>query len=106
MTLGEIIEALRSADQSHIAPIGMGYPMSWRGVYSELAFAPAKNISVAEMLKNAESAMGKTFTGYKGGEYTMGEWTDCYLDSYGSASGDKIGPALIAYMTGATNEQA
>ncbi len=100
MTLGEVIEFLEQADQSYIAPIGFGEPRSWRGIYSELAFQPEKNVSVASMLEHAKSALGQTFTGYKGGEYKMHEYTDCYIDTYGSANGDKIGPVLLAYLTG------
>jgi len=100
MGLGELIAALSGANQEHIAPMGFGTPMSWRGDYSQLAFAPAVNVTVASMLANARSALGKTFIGYKGGEFKMHEFVDCYIDEYGESGGDKIGPVLIAYLTG------
>ena len=49
-----------------------------------------------EMLEHANSALGATFTGYKGGEYTMHEYTDCWIAEYGKSDGDKIGPTLKA----------
>jgi len=100
MDLQELIDALAAADQEHVAPIGFGYAMSYRGVYSCVAFTPKKNVTVRAMLGNARSALGETFTGYKGGEYTMQEDTDCYIAEYGCGGGDKIGPVLVAYITG------
>lgn len=47
------------------------------------------------MLEHAKSALGATFTGYKGGEYTMNEYTDCWIAEYGEGDGDKIGPTLM-----------
>jgi len=100
MGLQELIDALAAADQEHVAPLGFGKPMSYRGSYDQLAFEPAENVTVASMLVHAKSALGTTFGGYKGGEYTMHEDTYCYIDHYGESGGDRIGPALVAYMTG------
>jgi hypothetical protein len=100
--LGQLIEALRAADQSLIAPFGFAEPMSYRGYYEDLAFQPAKNVSVASMLAHAESALGATFEGYKGGDFVMHEWTTCWIAGYSESGGDAIGPTLIAYLTGST----
>jgi len=51
------------------------------------------------MLKAARLALGATFKGYKGGEYTMFEWTHCWLAQYG-CSGETIGPILLGFMLG------
>lgn len=48
------------------------------------------------MLENAKSALGATFYGYKGGEYTMHEYTYCWIAEYGTSKGDKIGPTIKA----------
>lgn len=104
MTLGELIEALEAADPNHVAPLGFGVPFSWRGNYADIAFEPQSNVTVGSMLEHARSALGKTFRGYKGGEFTMHEYTDCYIDRYGESGGDKIGPLLVAYMTGAVED--
>lgn len=104
MYLRELIEALAGADQDYIAPLGFGRPDSYRGYYDHVAFTPERNVSVASMLANARSAMGATFEGYKGGEYTMGEFAPCWIARYGSSEGDCIGPTLVAYLTGRTGE--
>jgi len=100
MNLGKLIEELRNADPDYIAPIGFAAPRSYRGYYEDVAFEPAENVSVASMLRHAESALGATFEGYKGGEYTMGEWTTCWISNYGESGGDCIGSVLVAYLTG------
>ena len=99
MVLHQLIEALENADQEYVAPIGFGYPMSYRGDYADVAFEPVQNATVASMLAHAKSALGTTFFGYKGGEYTMHEYTSCYIANNGEL-GDEIGPVLIAYLTG------
>jgi hypothetical protein len=99
MQLRELIEALEGADQDYVAPIGFGAPMSYCGYYHDVAFEPARNVTVASMLEHAKSALGATFVGYKGGQYTMYEDVDCYIAEY-DALGDEIGPVLIAYLTG------
>ncbi len=100
MTLGKLIKALESADPNYIAPRGFADPDSYRGYYDELAFIPVLNVSVHSMLEHAKSALGTTFMGYKGGNYTMGEYTECWIAPYGSTDSDRIGPTLIAYLTG------
>ena len=99
MTLGELIEILQKADPDHVCKVGFGAPMSYRGYYDELAFEPAENVTVASMLKNARSALGGTFIGYKGGEFLMSEHTDCWLAHYGH-TGETLGPALMRFMLG------
>ena len=86
---------------------------SWRGIYRELAlqtesfgsynsdeveevfsdmtFYKPKSIgkenpTVAEWVDVLKEAMGKTFTGYKGGDFTMSKNTPLYLAEYGNSS--------------------
>lgn len=68
MNLKEVIELLETYPTNTVAELGIGKPLSWRGDYSQLAFYTAKNITVGDMLINAKSALGNTFTGWKGGE--------------------------------------
>lgn len=100
MGLQELIDALSAADPEHVAPLGFGAPMSYRGDYCALAFNPERNVTVASMLAHARSALGATFEGYNGGDFTMHEYTYCYIGAYGESGGDRIGPWLVAYMTG------
>lgn len=102
MYLKELIEALEAADQSHVCEMGFAHPHSYRGYYDQLAFEPARNVRVADMLDCAREALGATYEGYKGGDYTMGEYTDVWLAKYGCC-GEGIGPVLLGYMLGTHN---
>lgn len=96
--LKTVIEMLRAAPQDAVLRNGFFHPHSFRDFYDELAFEPAPNVPVREMLEDAEYALGHTFEGYKGGQFTMGEYTSCWLANYGEGSDDRLGPRLLAYM--------
>lgn len=95
--LGVLIKFLRTLPEDKIIKHGFGKPRSYRGYYEELAFEPEENVTAGSMLCHATSALGEKFEGYKGGEYTMQVYTDCYIAEYGESGGDKIGPALLNY---------
>jgi hypothetical protein len=103
MNLGELIQALEAANPDLVVPHGFGNPHSYRGFYDDLAFEPRENVTVAAMLADARSALGATFHGWKGGEYTMAEYTDCWLAVAG-CTGEGIGPVLLRYMLGETGQ--
>ncbi|KKL22006.1 hypothetical protein LCGC14_2439710 [marine sediment metagenome] len=94
MYLEELIERLEQEDPDLILPLGFSYPHSYRGFYEQLAFQPVKYIFVCTMLESARNAIGQVFTGYKGGEYKMNEYSDVWLSEYGS-TGETIGPILL-----------
>ena len=60
---------------------------------------------VADMLACAKSALGKTFQGWKGGDYKMHEYTTCWLAERGESNGDGIGPVLLGYLLGTHNAE-
>ena len=97
MTLGDLIARLKEADPSRVVPHGFHKPHSYRGFYDELAFKPKDNITVADMLSAAEFALNQTFDGYKGGEFTMNEYTPVWLADYGDR-GEQLGARLLEYM--------
>lgn len=97
MTLDELITALEAADPALVLPDGFDNPHSYRGYYDELAFEPASDISVGDMLAIARSAKGEWYQGWKGGEYKMTGWTDCWLAMEGCL-GEGIGPVLLRLM--------
>lgn len=99
-TLGSLIECLKAEDPSLPMPIGFGEPKSYRGYYEQLAFEPKRDTTIGEMLAHAEAALGQTFQGYKGGDFTMGEHTDCWIAEYGHGGGDMIGQTLMACLIG------
>lgn len=99
LSLGELITELERHDSDQAVAHGFGKSHSYRGYYDQLAFQPVENTTVGAMLRAAKEALGKTYTGYKGGEYAMGEWTDVWLANYGD-TGESIGAVLLSYMLG------
>lgn len=97
MTLDELIAALEAEDPSRVLPDGFTNPHSYRGFYDELAFEPASNVRIGNMLADARSALGTTYQGWKGGDFTMSGWTDCWLASEGS-TGETLGPTLLRLL--------
>ncbi len=100
MTLDELIAALETEDPDRMLPLGFTNPHSYRGYYEQLAFEPAANASIGSMLQAARSALGATFEGWKGGDYTMGRFTDCHL-AWRGRCGEEIGPVLITLLLAA-----
>lgn len=100
VTLGDLIKGLAGLDQA--APItdgdgrGLGDFDSYRGYYADLAIEPADAVgTVGDLLAKARAALGETFTGYKGGDFTMGEEAPLWIASYGCC-----GPALVSISVG------
>ncbi|MFE6815971.1 hypothetical protein [Streptomyces sp. NPDC057677] len=100
MTLEELITTLEAADPTLVVPHGFTNPHSYRGYYDELAFEPATNVTVVDMLADAQFALGCTYTGWKGGAYTMQGFTDCWLAEQGCL-GETLGALLLSLMLAA-----
>lgn len=96
--LGDLIAALAAEDPNRVLPVGFHEPHSYRGYCADLAFEPAFNISIGDMLAAARSALGSTFQGWKGGDFTMSEHTDCWIATRGDCSDDQIGPLLLSAL--------
>lgn len=100
LKLGDLIEALKNfPDKNKVLPCGFNKPHSWRGIYEELAFEPAENITVFEMLSAAESAVGTVYQGWKGGDFKMDLDSPVHLSKEGN-SDDFLGAFLLHYMLG------
>ena len=98
MMLGELITTLEAVNPQQTVQHGFHNPHSYRGDYMDLAFEPATNITVADMLAAARSALGTTYQGWKGGHYTMNEHSWCWLSQEGDASGETISALLLQFM--------
>lgn len=96
MTLGELIEWLQAQDQDLIVKDGFGSPHSDRGSYCDLGFDPKDKSKISDMLKNAKSALGASYFGWKGGEYTMHEYTTVKIGGWGD-SGEEITTTHLKY---------
>lgn len=92
LTLGEMVILLENADQTK--PVRFtngrspGYYDSYRGYYEFVAVDPCDDpITVAEFLELTKVAIGATYAGYKGGNFTMSKNTPVWISHYGEASG-------------------
>lgn len=101
LSLGELIGRLEAAHPARLIPLGFRKPHSYRGYYHDLAFEVARDITVAEMLTAARSALGATFQGWKGGDYTMGDYTSCWLVTERGDCGETLGAVLLDLLLGA-----
>lgn len=97
MTLGELILALEKMPQDLVVSRGFCDPHSDRGFYDDLAFTPTEDVTVASVLACAREAVGKSYGGYKGGEYVMGLHTTVFLGRWGEM-GEEITEATLRAM--------
>jgi hypothetical protein len=100
MFLKDLIKWLEKQPPNTKVPVGFGHPHSFRERYADLAFVPIENTTVGQMLVTAKTALGSTYSGWKGGEFTMYEYSQCWLAEEG-CDGEVIGPVLLNYMVGA-----
>jgi hypothetical protein len=108
VNLGEWIETLQALPpampieypRGFGAPLYIGELISWRGIYQDLTLPPVDESfikTVGDALANAQAAVGATFTGYKGGDYTMHESTYLWADPYGRSVGSRVlGIAVVS----------
>lgn len=83
MTLGKLIEALEAMPEEAMVA-NLYHPHSYRGYYEDLAFERRDGITpAADFLNDCRYVIGCTYTGYKGGEYTMDEDTPVWVAEYG-----------------------
>lgn len=98
MYLGDLIEALeRAPHKDGVVRWGFARPHSSRGFYDECAFDPAENVTIASMLGHARSALNATFTGWKGGEFKMEEYSPVWIEAHGNWDRNGISAQLVNY---------
>jgi len=97
MYLKDLIAWLEQHDPATPVDHGFGSPHSYRGDYCDLAFEPCDNTTVGQMIQSAQSAVGQAYGGWKGGEFTMDEWSQCWLAEHG-CTGDMISPYMLQAM--------
>lgn len=92
LTLGKAIAALAAlpAETPVRYDVGgaPGEADSYRGYYSDLALEPEGGLDTAgKLLAELTAANGKTFEGYKGGDFRMEDNTPLWMATYGTTSG-------------------
>jgi hypothetical protein len=96
MKLGALIALLERLPPS--MPVGLGHAHSWRGNYSQLAFAPNPEATASHALTQARRAVGRTFEGWKGGDYTMDEDTLCWVSPEGFSTNVTVGEHMALLL--------
>jgi hypothetical protein len=100
LNLGGLIDLLKGQpdkdqhlrfDFAHVTPLCL---TSFRGYYEDLAIefsdAPREYVTVAEFLTTLKEAVGKVYTGYKGGDYKMTRNTRIWVANYSHTSNTTI----------------
>jgi hypothetical protein len=103
MYLLRLIEILEKCHPGRPCKYGFAMPHSYRGDYFCLAFRPKRNQLVGEMLTAAKSALGAIYTGWKGGEYEMNQYTEVFLADQGKC-GIELNEVVLAVMLEITDE--
>lgn len=97
ITLGRLITELKLCEPDSSVRFDFGYMSpttldSYRGDYAQLAlgYQEATRPTVADLVKHLESAIGKSFEGYKGGTYYMSKDTPVWAANYGEYTSTAI----------------
>ncbi|MCW5763595.1 MAG: hypothetical protein KIT88_10175 [Phycisphaeraceae bacterium] len=109
MTLGELIKHLEvhlsdspDADvQFDFCGVKPSELYSYRGSYDQIAISwtDGSRVMAADFLKELRAAIGKTFTGWKGGGFVMDTDTEIWVDQCGKATGTRIVGTKMMYST-------
>ncbi len=100
LTLGDLIAKLTDIEYNDGGELLVKFedgsypcsPDSYRGYYSDLAFSSREEpITLTGLLSDAEECLGKTLTGYKGGDFTMAAGTPLWRAEY-----SELGPAIMS----------
>lgn len=87
LTLGKLVQKLEGHRRDYVLPTAYGSFNSYRGYYEDLSISPGSQYKTAgELYDAAMAALNKSFTGYKGGEFTMGPNTPLWLAHFGDCS--------------------
>src|SRR4051812_47710015 len=107
LTLGELIAELENLPGKAVIEFDFGGAVptrvdSYRGYYDQLALGydgtyGASLPTVADLLADLKSAVGKTFQGWKGGDYTMTEATYIFVANPGNTSDTYIKEVVAKY---------
>ena len=104
MTIGEVIDTLERAKPDAPVWFAFGYCVptdvdSWRGVYAEPALghvnagrgSQKQPPTVADILKKLKEAIdGRTFSGWKGGDYSYSRSDTLHVDNPGEYSNTEL----------------
>lgn len=101
LTLGDLIARLERENREHPGKrirIGFIHPHSYRGDYADLAVEIGHDVTIEDMLKDVQFALGQTYEGWKGGDYTMHEHTQVWLVDERGDCGESLGAVLLELL--------
>lgn len=80
-------------DFEYLFPVSL---ISWRGSYAELSLTFASGetkerpMKASVFLELLREAVGKTYEGYKGGDFTMSKHTPVWVSNYGHSANTAV----------------
>jgi hypothetical protein len=77
---------------------GFTNPHSYRGYYEELGVVWAPNVSIGEMIDMFQGAIGSTYQGWKGGDYTMDEKRDVFVVHGVGETGEPVSTWMLRVL--------
>jgi len=106
ITLGKLLELLKEKKKQGMKSVRLDHPelvpreiASYRGYYNQAALGfdcgysainDGKKNSINSLIKEVNDAIGKTFTGWKGGEYVFTKDTPLWISNEGCAGSYQI----------------
>lgn len=94
MNLGELkVRFNDPTNDEFVFTNGFNAPHSYRGIYADVAFEPARNVTLGEIKRVIARADAETFMGWKGGEYAYGDDARCHLAYEGTCDPTGTGDA-------------
>ncbi len=94
----DLIHLLEQEDPTTIIKEGFDEEYSYRGYYQDLGVQSARNVSIQTMLTILKRAVDNTYEGWKGGDFTMGKYTDVFLTPGPGDTGIELSQKLFGYM--------
>ena len=100
--MGTADEPLVQYDFEYLYPTALN---SWRGIYAELALNfvhqdyenKNKQLNISQFLELLRGAVGKEYTGYKGGEFVMSRQTPIWVANYGNSGRTAVVDVKLDY---------
>lgn len=90
LTLGDLIDQLEQVDERTTVQ-GLSGPHSYRGYYSDLSFDGTDDLEAWQALAILRACVGRTFEGYKGGDYVMDRSTPVWSAPWGECGSRIVG---------------
>jgi hypothetical protein len=74
---------------------GFHHPHSYRGYYDRLGVEWTGDITIGTMIYTLRGAIGETYQGWKGGDYTMDESTEVHACKERGYTGEPVTPWML-----------